>query len=178
MKKNLGYESDNLYSDTHEEYFREFDELLDCLADNEDKEVGEVFSVTIMPVFRIQFWYSPIDYIKEKVEEGTEITINDVIEQIEDLCANYDIELFYDLNEVAKGKEELEQVLKEYYETKDDNSLEEELDKFRKENKEFFYYLYPDTEKTIKGLFVFDNEDESSIRCLNKNEIINFICGA
>lgn len=153
--KVLELDENYTYSDEHEEYFSEFDCLMEHIEDNHENEPSEIFTVETMSVLRVQYWFPDVDYINWFVFDDRRFyyvyrlpTLNEIIEEMCErtfdsfLCDWDDFDTSIK-KEDLKGIETLYEALKDYLINKDEGKLKEGLDAFQSKN-EHLHFLYPD----------------------------------
>lgn len=161
----------HVYSDTHEKYFTELDELEEHILDNDD--YGEIpIDVTTFPVYRVQYWFPDVEWVDWFMKKGNGIPSNEnILDVILDMTYGnfppdeYNNEDF--TTKDLKNLDKLNESLIEYSQSGDKEKLEIALDDFEKSN-EHIHFLYPKSnEPTIHQFrFVENEKDDVTIEFL------------
>lgn len=153
----MGWDETQIYCDDLDQYFCNFDHLLDYLKLHKNHGKTEGFEITIMKFKKIQYWFPDLEYILKYIAENYELP--SIVEIIHNIYQQSQIEFeeFKDI-ETLNGQEELQKVLDSFKQSQNLETLKDALESFRGANEDF-YYLVPDTNNPETHCFVFQQDE-------------------
>lgn len=168
--KVLGRDEWWIYSESHEQYFSEFDTMVEYIEDNEDREIGEVFTIKTKKCFQLQYWFPDVDYIKEFHKENLRFPVlNEVLIKMMEMTN--DESFFSEESEEIeikpdelKAVDKLEKAFLNYIKYKNDKILKQDLDEFQKANEDLMFYYVDNKSETEKHQFSFIEDEKGELK--------------